>query len=66
MGFGARDYFEVKTLPHLFMLRVTSSPLQKSKNRAFFPPSFFVKNLVWLTKELNRQQVFLVEKGFAA
>lgn len=43
------------------------SSRKEQELRIFFLLSFFPFLKFWLlTKELNRQQVFLVEKGFAA
>lgn len=39
-------------------------PSTRARTEVFFPPS--LKNLALLTKELNRQQVFLIKKGCAA
>ena len=61
----SRDQWRAKTLPHPLTLRMTSSPLHRARTEVFFfPPS--LKNSGLLTKELNRQQVFLIKKGFAA
>lgn len=39
---------------------------EKEQERRIFSAFFFFFKFWLLTKELNRQQVFLVEKGFAA